>query len=601
MLNIGAVVVYLEDNNMIRRKWYYQSKCTLASVTSSAKLLESNDQSYVHHVGDTPLIYRNIGQHLRVAAQQFANNEAMISCHDAKRLTYAEVLDKVDRLAASFYQLGLKRNDRIAIWTPNSATYYLTTLAAARAGMISVGINPAFQLPELQYALNKVGAKALVATEGFRSRNYYTMLKQLIPELEGSSKANLKSAEVPSLRSVIMDTVGHSLEGTITLQDLYLLAADEETSQIETLQSSIAPDSGACLLLTSGTTGKPKAALLSHYALVNNGVHAAYRTKLDSEPRRLCVQVPLFHVFGKVFGTMAALQSGSTMVFPGEGFNVRESLEAVAKHKCSLIYGTPTMYVDLLKEYVKSNIKQPTIDIAMIGAAACSPQLVDDIQSVLGVKQVLVGYGMTELSGASFMSDRGDPSEVVYDTVGRLMDHCEAKVVDGEGNTVPFGTPGELWIRGYGTMLGYWDDDLKTKEIITGNRWLRTGDQFVLRPDGYGAVVGRMKEVIIRGGENVFPKEIEDILNAHPKIIEAHCIGVPDERMGEEICAYVRLKEPAEENFIHLDDINHFCREKIAHYKVPKILRIVEQFPKTTSGKIQKFKLLEMYLNKDRK
>ncbi|XP_058818355.1 medium-chain acyl-CoA ligase ACSF2, mitochondrial-like isoform X2 [Topomyia yanbarensis] len=581
-------------------RWFQTSThiFTLNLHTVKAHQIDgTNDQSYVQHTGGKPLLYRNIGQHLRLAVEKYPNNEAVLSCHECKRYTYSEVMDKVDRMAAAFYQLGLEKNDRIGIWGPNSTAYYLTLLAVARAGMISVGINPAYQLRELEYALKKVGVKALVASEGFRSQNYYEMLKQLLPELADSPPMKLKSSTVPTLSSIIVDSGTNKLPGTLAFEDLLQLATETGVSQIEALQASISPDSGTSLLFTSGTTGQPKAALLSHFGMVNNGTQAAYRNELDRKQHRICLQVPLFHVFGMVFGSIAALNYGSTLVFPGEGFRASESLMAIAKEKCSIIYGTPTMYVDLLNEYHKMNLKLPVMDIAVIGAAACSPKLITDIQDILGVRAVRASYGMTEVSGGSFICERGDPTEVSLDSVGRLVDHSEVKVVDVEGNTVPFGTPGELWVRSYATILGYWDDNGGTKAAIRADRWLTTGDQFVLRPDGYGKVVGRLKEVIIRGGENIYPKEIEDTLNTHPSILESHCIGVPDERLGEEICAYIRLKDPPEQNLVNLEDVKLFCRGKLAYFKIPKLIRIVQNFPKTTSGKIQKFKLLDMFLS----
>ncbi|XP_058455107.1 medium-chain acyl-CoA ligase ACSF2, mitochondrial-like [Malaya genurostris] len=579
----------------LQKRWFRKS-----SLDCSFKDLHvdgTNNQSYVQHTGGKPLLFRNIGQHLRLAVEQYPNNEAVRSCHENVGYTYSEVMNKVDRLAAAFYQLGLEKGDRVGIWGANSTAYYLTKLAVARAGMISVGINQASQLPELEYALKKVGVKALVAAERYRSQNYYEILTQLLPELVDASPAKLKSSAVPTLSSVIVDSKTSKLPGTLSLDDFYQLSTEAGVSQIEALQPSISPDSGACLLFTSGTTGKPKAALLSHFGLVNNGSHGAYRNELERKQHRICVHVPLFHVFGLVLGTMSALSYGSTMVFPGEGFRASESLRAIAEEKCTVIYGTPTMYVDLLNEFRKTNVKLPAIDIAVIGAAAHSPKLIMDIRDVLGVKCIRASHGMTEVSGAAFICEREDPTEVSLDSVGRLIDHSEIKVVDRDGNTVPFGTPGELWIRSYATMLGYWEDEKSTKEMIGADRWLKSSDQFVLRPDGYAKIVGRIKEVIIRGGENIYPKEIEDTLNSHPNILESHCIGVPDERLGEEICAYIRLKEPVEDNWVNLDEIKHFCYGKLAHFKIPKILKIVQGFPKTASGKVQKFKLLESFLS----
>ncbi|XP_019547239.2 medium-chain acyl-CoA ligase ACSF2, mitochondrial-like [Aedes albopictus] len=559
-------------------------------------LTAEGNQSYVHNADAQPLLYRNIGQHVRLAAEKYPNNEAMVSCHEAKRFSFSDVMEKVDRLASSLHLLGLEVGDRVGIWAPNCSAYYLSSLAISRAGMIAVGINPAFQLPEVEYAMNKVQVKALVTIESYRSQKYYEVLCQLMPELAESSPGKLKSSKVPSLKMVIVDTESKRLPGTVTLNDMLQMASEEEISKIEPLQPLISPDSGAALLFTSGTTGHPKAALLSHFGLVNNGTHSAHRLELDRKQHRICLQVPLFHVFGMSLGLMASFNYGTALVFPSAGFQAIASLKAITEEKCTMVYGTPTMFVDLLNELQKDKRQLPPMDFALIGASSCSPNLILEVKEGLGVREVLAGYGMTEASGATFTSGFGDKTEVALSTVGKLFEHFEAKVVDHEGNTVPFGTAGELCLRGYGTMLGYWEEEQKTKEVLGADKWLKTGDQFVLRPDGYGTVVGRIKEVIIRGGENVYPKEIEDVLDTHPHLLEAYCIGVPDERLVEEICAFVRVKETVPDEAVNLEEIKQFCQGKLANFKIPRHLRIVEQFPKTTSGKIQKFKLLETFM-----
>ncbi|XP_058447932.1 medium-chain acyl-CoA ligase ACSF2, mitochondrial isoform X2 [Malaya genurostris] len=575
---------------------FHSSKVLTATPTVSDGQHHEQRQSYIHHIGKQPLVYRNVGQHLRLAAEKFPNNEAIVSCHEQKRLTYSEVLEKVDRLAASFYQLGLQKGDRVGIWAPNGTQFYLSTLAAARAGMISVVINPAYQVPEIEYALNKVGIKAIIANENFRTQQYYGMLTQLAPELASCNPGELKSTKLPSLSAVIIDSEQNSrLPGAIKFQDLFSSISESERSKIESLQARISPDSGVNIQFTSGTTGHPKAALMSHFGFVNNAIHIGHRNEFGQRYYRICVQTPFFHVFGMVIGIIAAMNYGATLVLPGPGFKAIESLEAIVKEKCSAIYGTPTMYVDLVRQLRESNFKLPPIDLAVTGGARCSPKLFTEIQEALGVRQVKTVFGMTEASAVLFQSLFNESKEKVLETVGHLMDHYEAKVVDKDGNTVPMGASGELWVRGYGTMLGYWNDNAKTKETIDVDRWLRTGDQFQLHDDGYGKIVGRIKEMVIRGGENIYPKELEDFLNTHPNVLETHCIGVPDERMGEEICAYVRLRD-ATKTLDH-GKVKDYCKGKIAHYKVPRYLRILDDFPKTTSGKIQKFKLLELFLS----
>uniref|UniRef100_A0A182QK02 Medium-chain acyl-CoA ligase ACSF2, mitochondrial n=1 Tax=Anopheles farauti TaxID=69004 RepID=A0A182QK02_9DIPT len=577
-----------------RAHWYRALTQTIRhQSTDPAPEVHERRQSYIHHIGRKPLVYRNVGQHLRLAAERFPNNEAVVACHEAgARLTFEAVLDKVDRLAASFLQLGLRQGDRVGIWAPNGILFYLTNLAVARAGMISVGINPAYQIPELEYALKKVSVKAIVAAEGYRQQNYYGMISHIAPELASSKPGELRSKSLPDLSAVIIDTK-KSLPGAIKFSELYELPSEREISKIEFLQPKISPDTGVNLQFTSGTTGQPKAALMSHFGFVNNGLHIGNRNELDQKTHRMCVQVPLFHAFGMVIAIMAGLSYGSTLVLPAAGFKAADSLAAIVRERCSVVLGTPTMYVDLVRRIVESGAKLETPEIAVTGGATCSPKLFADIKHTLGVRKVKTVFGMTETTAVIFQALFDESPEDVQQTVGHVTDHYEAKVIDREGNIVPFGTAGELCVRGYGTMLGYWGDEQKTRQTIDADRWLRTGDQFVLREDGYGKIVGRLKEVVIRGGENIYPKEVEDFLNTYPKILEAHCIGVPDERTGEELCAYVRLKDPSDT--MDREEVKRYCEGKIAYYKVPKYVRILNELPKTTSGKVQKFKLAELF------
>ncbi|EDS37633.1 short-chain-fatty-acid-CoA ligase [Culex quinquefasciatus] len=493
-----------------------------------------SDQSYVHCISPRPLLYRTIGQHLRLAAERYPNREALVSCHEARRFTFSDVLERVDRLAAGLQQLGLKSGDRVGIWAHNSSTSYLTSLAVARAGMILVGINPALKARELRHVLKTVDAKALIAGDSF-----FETIKEVVPELLASSPGYVQSARVPSLTLVVVDSAGERFPGTFNFQELFQFCTEQDVSKIEALQPSISPDSGACLLFTSGTTGKPKAALLSHFSIINNASITSYRNELDSTNHRICVQVSLSHAFGLIDGIIGSMDYGSTMVLPGAKFNARSSVQAILQEKCTAIYGTPTMYVDLLEELRLQRTRLPPVKVAVVGGSPCSAQLMLDIHQQLGVKHVRSGYGMTELASSSFVSDRGDPVEAALDSVGKIIDHCEAKVVDQNGRTVPFGTPGELWFRGFGTMLGFWGDEAKTKEVLGRDGWLKTGDQFILQKNGYGKIVGRIKDIIIRGGDNVYPKEVEDVLDTHPGILESYCIGVPDERLGERVCAFV--------------------------------------------------------------
>ncbi|KAH8297914.1 hypothetical protein KR018_000615, partial [Drosophila ironensis] len=557
--------------------------------------------SHKHEVGKEPLVYRTIGTQLELSAADFGNVEAIVSCHEDKRYTFKSLLEEADRLAAGFKKLGLQRGDAVGLWAPNYLHWYLGMMGAARAGLTSVGINPAFQGPEVAYCLNKVDIKAIIAPEQFKTQNYYEILRSICPEIADAEPGKIRSEKFPHLRSVIIDT-DDGLKGALRFDDLLGLASQTEREEVAKTQLQVQPCSPCNIQFTSGTTGNPKAAALSHYNFVNNGIHVGNRNELEGE--RICVQVPLFHAFGVVITIMGGLTKGATLVLPAPGFSPADSLKAIASEKCTVLHGTPTMYVDLVNAQRKLKVPLGKIKKAITGGAIVSPQLIKDVREILGVESMRSVYGLTETTAVIFQSLPGEDGDVVLNSVGYLQDHVEAKVVDAEGNCVPYGQPGELCVRGYVTMLGYHGDQEKTAECIGKDKWLRTGDQFILEANGYGRIVGRLKEMIIRGGENIFPKEIEDFLNAHPQIIEAHVIGVPDERLGEEVCAFVRLEEGVAPESFTAEALKAYSKGKLAHFKIPRFVIPVEAFPKTTSGKIQKFRLLEEFkakVSKERK
>ncbi|KAH8352452.1 hypothetical protein KR084_004282 [Drosophila pseudotakahashii] len=573
---------------LLRQRCVFNS---MRSISSSMPILISHK----HHVGKEPLVYRTIGQQLELTASNYGDVEAIVSCHEGKRYTFQNLLKEADALAAGFRKLGLQPGDAIGLWAPNYMHWYLGMMGAARAGLTSVGLNPAFQGPEVAYCLNKVNVKAIIAPETFKSQNYYEILRSICPEISDAQPGKIRSEKFPHLKSVIIDS-NDGLKGALRFDGLLDLANPTEREEVAKIQKNILPESPCNIQFTSGTTGNPKAAVLSHNNFVNNGIHVGNRNELDGE--RICVQVPMFHAFGVIITIMAALAKGATMVLPAPGFSPKDSLQAIVKEKCSVIHGTPTMYVDLVNTQKKLQVPLGRIKKAITGGAIVAPQLIKDIRNVLGVETVHSVYGLTETTAVIFQSIPGDSSDVVLDSVGHLTDHIEAKVVDPEGRCVPFGEPGELCVRGYITMLGYHGDEEKTKETIGKDMWLRTGDQFILEANGYGRIVGRLKEMLIRGGENIFPKEIEDFLNAHPQVIEAHVIGVPDERLGEEICAFVRLEEGVDPASFTAATLKEYSKGKVAHFKVPRYVITLDAFPKTTSGKIQKFKLAEAFKQK---
>lgn len=541
----------------------------------------------MHYAGKEPLVHRTLGQQLDITVETYGNREAIVSRDEGRRLTFNALRDQVDRLAAGFLKIGLERGDRVGIWAPNYLHWYLTMLAASRSGLVSVGINPAFQGPEVLYCLNKVGIRALVAPETFKSQNYYNILETVDLNLKSFDAGQIKSEKFPSLRSLIIDSKDkHS--GAFRFDDLLGMSSDVESVQRN--MSTIQPDFPCNIQFTSGTTGSPKAAVLTHNNIVNNGLTCGKRNEYENQI--VCNQNPLFHVFGVIISIMGCISKGATLVLPTAGYSPEQTLKTIVEEKCTVIHGTPTMYVDLIKKQQELKLPMDTVQYAVTGGAPCSPTLYTAIKKVFGLRKVKTIYGLTETTCCIFQSLPEESEEHMKTTVGHLHDHVEVKIVDDNGNMVPFGERGELMVRGYCNMYEYFGDEEKTNEVKQKDGWLKTGDQFVLREDGYGVIVGRLKEMVIRGGENIFPKEIEDFLSLHPDIVETNVIGVPDERMGEELCAFVRLKDGSS---LDSESLKKYCKGKIAHFKVPKHIRVVDAFPKTASGKVQKFKLREIY------
>lgn len=379
--------------------------------------------------------------------------------------------------------------------------------------------------------------------------------------------------------------------GAVTFDELMAKPSESDVSEIRKNQYHIQPDHGCNIQFTSGTTGKPKAALLSHYSSLNNALFVGNRLEFDKTPHKICLNVPFFHTFGTNVAILAGLVHGTSIYLPGPSFNATDCVKCIQKYKCSYVYGTPTMHVDVINQVKSSQENLESLRFAVTGGSAITPQLLLDMQEHLGIERVRSIYGMTETAPVTFQSVPLESRDRVLDFVGKVQEHVEAKVVDNEGKLVPFGTPGELWVRGYCNMVGYYDEKEQTDAMITQDKWLKTGDQFVLHEDGFGKIVGRIKELIIRGGENIAPKEIEDFISTHPSISEVFVAGVPDDRMGEEIAAFIKLAPGAKE--LTQEDIKAFCKGKIAHFKVPQYVRIMTDLPKTISGKIQKFKLVE--------
>ena len=545
-------------------------------------------QSYVFGASEKPLLGETIGQFFDAACGRWPDRPALVVRHQKVRMSYGQLKEAVDKLAAGLLTLGLQPGDRIGIWSPNNSEWVLTQFATAKAGLVLVNINPAYRVAELEYALNKVGCKALILAERFKTSDYVGILRELTPELARATPGKLESARLPALRSVVVLGDG-SHPGCLRFADILSRGGAVEAKRIAELAPLLQFDEAINVQFTSGTTGFPKGATLSHHNILNNGFFIGEAMRLTPEDR-LCIPVPLYHCFGMVLGNLAAVTHGACMVFPGEGFDPLTTLETVAEERCTALHGVPTMFIAELDHPDFGRFDLSTLRTGIMAGSPCPIEVMKRCIAKMNLSEITIAYGMTETSPVSFQSSTDDPLERRVSTVGRIQPHLEVKVVDSNGRIVPAGTPGELLTRGYSVMLGYWGDEERTREAVDAARWMHTGDLATIDSEGYCNIVGRIKDMVIRGGENVYPREIEEFLYRHPKIQDVQVIGVPDDRYGEETCAWVRLRPGMSANE---EEIKAFCRDQIAHYKVPRYVKFVDEFPMTVTGKIQKYIMRE--------
>ena len=544
--------------------------------------------SYVSGASANPLLGVTIGAQLDRTAARFPDNEALVVRHQDVRWRYREFTEKVDAFAAGLLALGLEPGDRIGIWSPNNSEWAVTQFAAAKAGLILVNINPAYRLAELEYALNKVECRALVTAEAFKSSRYIEMLRTLAPELDRARPGALKAEKLPHLETVVR-LGSEATAGMYNFADVPQLAGAAERDRLRTLADTLQFDDPINIQFTSGTTGFPKGATLSHHNILNNGYFNGVTLGL-SEQDRVCIPVPLYHCFGMVMGNLMSTAFGATMVYPSEAFDPLEVLRTVEAERCSVLYGVPTMFIAELDHPEFAGFDLSSLRTGTMAGSPCPIEVMRRVIGEMHMEEVTIAYGMTETSPVSFQSATDDPIERRVSTVGRVHPHVEVKVVNQDGKVVPSGETGELLTRGYSVMRGYWNDEEKTRESIDGAGWMHTGDQATIDADGYCNIVGRIKDMVIRGGENVYPREIEEFLYRHPKVQDVQVIGVPDEKYGEELCAWIKLRDGEDAN---ADEIKAFCKDQIAHFKVPRYVRFVDEFPMTVTGKIQKFKMRE--------
>ncbi|WP_271898580.1 AMP-binding protein [Candidatus Phyllobacterium onerii] len=549
------------------------------------ELLESDVArlSHVHGATEPPLLETTISQTLDRAALRWPDSEAVVSVHQDVRWTYGELKARTDAFAAGLIALGLQRGDRIGIWSPNNAQWALTQFAAAKAGLILVNINPAYRLSEVEYTLNKVGVKALVALERFKTSEYAEMIEALAPELS-SGEGEINSSRLPCLKHAIL--IGtHVRPGWIAFEDVPKLATEIHRAQLSDRDATTGCADPVNIQFTSGTTGLPKGATLSHRNILNNGFFVGRSVGLNPGDR-LCIPVPLYHCFGMVMANLGCVVHGATMVYPSEAFDPLAVLSAVEAERCTALYGVPTMFIAELGHPEFERFDLSSLRTGCMAGSPCPVEIMKQVIERMHMRDVTIAYGMTETSPVSFQSSGEDPVSRRVSTIGRVQPHLECKVIDVNGSTVPRGTPGELCTRGYSVMIGYWDDPEKTAEAIDEDGWMHTGDLATIDDEGYGNIVGRQKDMVVRGGENIYPREVEEYLFRHSKIKDVAIVGVPDPKFGEELCAWIILKtgEDADE-----EEIKAFCHGQIAHYKVPRYVRFVEAFPLTVTGKIQKY------------
>ncbi|TNY37311.1 AMP-binding protein [Thermomonospora catenispora] len=527
--------------------------------------------SYASGTSDTPLLGDTIGANFDRTVAAHPDRDALIEHHTGRRWTYAEMAAEVDALALGLHGRGVRKGDRVGIWAPNCAEWTFTQYATAKLGAILVNINPAYRVHELEYVLKQAGVSTLIATPTFKTSDYAAMIEQARPQC-------------PDLERVLL----------IGGEDWDAMVAEgrsADRSVLAEIAATLTMDDPINIQYTSGTTGFPKGATLSHHNILNNGYFVGELCRY-TERDRICIPVPFYHCFGMVMGNLAATTHGACMVIPAPSFDPAATLEAVSAHGCTSLYGVPTMFIAELNDPALETADLSTLRTGIMAGSPCPVEVMKQVIERMGMHEVTICYGMTETSPVSTQTRFDDSLDRRVSTVGRVHPHLEVKIIDpATGVTVPRGEPGELCTRGYSVMLGYWEQPDKTAEVIDAARWMHTGDLAVMDADGYVSITGRIKDMVIRGGENIYPREIEEFLYTHPDIVDAQVIGVPDPKYGEELMAWVKLRDGAPE--LTADKLREFCTGKLAHYKIPRYVHVVDSFPMTVTGKVRKVEMRE--------
>ncbi|MGY3969145.1 AMP-binding protein [Aeromonas enteropelogenes] len=538
---------------------------------------------------DQPLLSQTIGTYLQEIAERFPDRPAVVVRHQQIRWSYREYLARIDRLAKGLLALGIKPGDRVGIWSPNNIEWCLVQFATARIGAIMVCINPAYRSYELEFAINNVGCRALICASAFKGSDYLAMLNELAPELAGSTPGRLAAARLPTLEMVIR--LGEEMTpGMLNFDAVQALGEGVDPAVLVRVGASLKPEDAINIQFTSGTTGNPKGATLSHRNILNNARLVASGMAF-SEQDKLCIPVPLYHCFGMVLGNLVCISVGACALFPSEAFDPVATLQMVSEERCTALHGVPTMFIAELELPQFASFDLSSLRTGIMAGAICPEPLMRKVQSLMHMTEVTIAYGQTECSPINHMTAIDAPLDKRVTTVGRALAHTEIKLVDASGETVPIGEKGEICCRGHGVMQGYWQDPAKTAQTIDDDGWLHSGDIGIMDEEGYVQIVGRIKDLIIRGGENIYPREIEERLYEHPAVQDAAVFGVDSERYGEEVCAWVKLRPDL---VASEEEIKQFLSARIAYFKVPRYIRFVEEYPMTVTGKLQKFRMREM-------
>ena len=548
-----------------------------------------NVLSYTQGRQDIELLQMCIGDAFDLTVSRFAQREALVVRHQGLRYSWQTLAEEVERLARALLSLGLQPGERLGIWAPNCAQWCITQFASAKIGAILVNINPAYRTNELEYALSQSGCRWVICADAFKTSDYHAMLLELVPELASSRPGELACERLPELRGVI-SLAAEPPAGLLAWQALQERAGQTSHAALAQRQASLHYDEPINIQYTSGTTGFPKGATLSHYNILNNGYLVGESLGL-TEHDRLVVPVPLYHCFGMVMANLGCLTHGATLIYPGDAFDPLTTLRAVAEEKATALYGVPTMFIAELDHPLRDSFDLSSLRTGIMAGANCPIEVMRRVIDEMHMSEVQIAYGMTETSPVSLQTGPDDELELRVTSVGRTQPHLHSKIIDSAGQCVPRGEVGELCTRGYSVMLGYWNNPAASAESIDQEGWMHTGDLACMDDQGYVRIVGRSKDMIIRGGENIYPRELEEFFLSHPAVADVQVIGIPCSRYGEEIVAWVRLHPNQEANEEHLRD---WAKARIAHFKVPRHFRFVEQFPMTVTGKVQKFRMREI-------